>query len=266
MDYVKSVSWLAGVATVVALGNALPAYAETVAPLPEAAVEAANPEPVAEVLPAAEVEMPVVEADPAEATIADVETTASLLVEEVSLESFQVSDTNLLAFDNAGIQSALVNTDTQSVPALGDGVELAQARGYGGVSPAYLGVGGNFGFGNPDSAIGDFGAVVISKISLGPRFSLRPGFFISERYTNFAIPLTYNFNLLRAGGFRFQPYLGAGVDVPFNGNTALMLNAGADVPISRDFTLNGSANFRVTSGFGFGVSVGVGYNFPFIFQ
>ncbi|NJL47473.1 MAG: hypothetical protein HC929_08225 [Leptolyngbyaceae cyanobacterium SM2_5_2] len=249
----------------VAAGQALPAYAESEAAQAEIVVEASLPA-TADIIPTAEAAPAVVEATPAESTLPEAETAASFLVEDVSLESFQVSDTNLLAFDQAGIESALVDSDAQVAPDLSEGVELAQARGYSGVSPAYLGVGGNFGFGDPDSAIGDFGFNVISKISLGPRFSLRPGFFISERFTNFAIPLTYNFNLLRAGGFRFQPYVGAGVDVPFNGNTALMVNAGADVPISRDFTLNTAANFRVTSGFGFGLSVGVGYNFPFIFE
>ncbi len=275
MNYAKSMALLAGLATLAAVGNTLPAYAHNHVSGAEAAAEATLPA-TTDVAPTTEAELPVVEAETAPianvdleaeaASIADAETTASLLVEEVSLESFQVRDASLLAFDQAGIESALVETDAQAAPALTDGIELAQARGYGGVSPAYLGVGGNLGFGDPDSAIGDFGFNVISKISLGPRFSLRPGFFISERFTNFAIPLTYNFNLLRAGGFRFQPYVGAGVDVPFNGNTALMLNAGADVPISRDFTLNTAANFRITSGFGFGLSVGVGYNFPFIFE
>jgi hypothetical protein len=182
--------------------------------------------------------------------------------------AFQVADEALVSFDNAGLQAALNDSITEAAPALSEGVELAQSsrRPYADVSPAYLGVAGNVGFGDPDSAIGDFGVNVISKISLGPRFSLRPGFFISERFTNFAIPLTYNFNTVSASGVRFQPYVGAGVDVPFNGNTALMLNAGADVPISRAFTLNAATNVRVTSGFGLGLSLGVGYNFPFVFE
>ncbi|MEB3289499.1 MAG: hypothetical protein VKI82_06260, partial [Leptolyngbya sp.] len=122
------------------------------------------------------------------------------------------------------------------------------------------------GFGNPRSAVGDFGVNVISKVSLGPRFALRPGFTFSERFTSFTVPLTYNFNTLSARGVRFQPYVGAGVDVPFNGTTALMLNAGADVPISRVFTLNAATNVRVTGGFGLGLSLGVGYNLPFVFR
>jgi hypothetical protein len=46
----------------------------------------------------------------------------------------------------------------------------------------------------------------------------------------------------------------------------ILIDAGADIPISRDFTINTAANMRVTGGFGLGLSVGVGYNFPFIFE
>ncbi|MEO1069693.1 MAG: beta-Ig-H3/fasciclin, partial [Cyanobacteria bacterium J06638_6] len=133
--------------------------------------------------------------------------------------------------------------------------------------PAYLGVGGNIGIGNRgQTGVSSFGFNVISKISLGPRFSLRPGVTITNDRSSFTIPLTYNFNTLSFSGFRAQPYVGAGVDVPTSGDVGLLVNAGADVPISRDFTLNGAANFRVTSGFGLGISLGVGYNFPFIFE
>ncbi|NJL45289.1 MAG: hypothetical protein HC922_05135 [Leptolyngbyaceae cyanobacterium SM2_3_12] len=206
--------------------------------------------------PAPVVEVPVAEVE--ETTAAD------LLNQPTAIQGNE----GFLAFESAGIDSALNNASVEATPSMTEGIDLAQVtRGtYGGVAPAYLGVGGNLGIGDPDSALGDFGFAVISKISLGPRFSLRPNFFISERFTNFTIPLTYNFNTLSMGGFRFQPYVGAGADIPFNGNVALLLNAGADVPISRDFTVNTAANFRVTSGFGLGLTVGLGYNFPFIFQ
>ncbi len=302
MVHLKSLSALASVAAAATLISALPAQASVETLPTETLTEVATPdvvEPLAaeitdlgatlvEVIPTdavAEVpmaEVPMAEIPTAEiptegtselveAIPADAATTAGLLTEPAVPVAFQISEDALISFDNAGLQSALNESITESAPTLDEGVEgveLAQSsrRGYASVSPAYLGVAGNVGFGDPDSAIGDFGVNVISKISLGPRFSLRPGFFISERFTNFAIPLTYNFNVLSARGVRFQPYVGAGVDVPFNGNTALMLNAGADVPISRAFTLNAATNVRVTSGFGLGFSLGVGYNLPFIFE
>lgn len=299
MVHLKSLSALASVAAAATLVSALPAQAN-VETLPTATLtEVVTPdltEPLAaettdlgetlvEVIPTESVaEVPLAEVPMAEVPLAEIPTegasewveaiptnaatTAGLLTESAIPVAFQISDEALISFDNAGLQAALNESITESAPTLDEGVELAQSsrRGYASVSPAYLGVAGNVGFGDPDSAIGDFGVNVISKISLGPRFSLRPGFFISERFTNFAIPLTYNFNVLSARGVRFQPYVGAGVDVPFNGNTALMLNAGADVPISRAFTLNAATNVRVTSGFGLGFSLGVGYNLPFVFQ
>ncbi|MFH7243829.1 MAG: hypothetical protein ACHWZW_13375 [Spirulina sp.] len=280
MAYLKSLSALAGVAAAATLISALPAQAEGNPLSTEAVVEVITldatetlatetldqGEVVSEIIPTGVISE--TSAELAEAIPADAATTATLLTESAAPVAFQVTDDALISFDNAGLQAALNDSITEAAPALNEGVELAQSsrRGYDAVSPAYLGVAGNVGFGDPDSAIGDFGVNVISKISLGPRFSLRPAFFISERFTNFAIPLTYNFNTIAARGVRFQPYVGAGVDVPFNGNTALMLNAGADVPISRTFTLNAATNVRVTSGFGLGFSLGVGYNFPFIFE
>lgn len=291
MAYLKHLSCLASLAAVAAVVSALPAQAGVEMVGTEVSTEViadaiVDVETIGEVAETGtRVEAEVVDAEAGDIEIvtleapnleADLEvaedfsganapaTSASILLDNPAEVSFQISEDHLLSFNNAGLQATLDSTNAT----LNEGIELAQAsrRGYGSISPAYLGVGGNLGFGDPDSAIGDFAFNVISKVSLSPRFSLRPGFFISERFTNFAVPLTYNFNTTRIRNFLFQPYVGAGVDVPFNGNTALMLNAGADVPISRDFTLNGVANFRVTSGFGVGISLGVGYNFPFIFE
>ncbi len=281
MAYFKSWSALAGVAALASVATALPAQAEALALETQDMLSvAAVTEPVEAIAPAAltdataTAEEPtapapeVVALDTVEVIPADAPTTAALLAEPAVPVAFQVSDETLVSLNDAGLQSALNGVAPEALPAVGEGLELAQSgrRPYASVSPAYLGVAGNVGFGDPDSAIGDFGVNVISKISLGPRFALRPGFFISERFTNFAVPITYNFNTSSIRGVRFQPYVGAGVDVPFNGNTALMLNAGADVPISRAFTLNAATNVRVTSGFGLGISLGVGYNIPLIFQ
>jgi hypothetical protein len=171
-------------------------------------------------------------------------------------------------FQAADIQSALLAATVEPAAEISDTVNLAQSTSspYGGVAPAYLGVGGNIGIIEDGSAIGQFGFAVISKISLGPRFALRPSFLISEDWTSFTIPLTYNFNTMALGGFRFQPYVGAGVDIPFGNDVGVLIDAGADIPISRDFTLNTAANFKVSGGFNMGLMFGVAYNFPFIFE
>lgn len=136
---------------------------------------------------------------------------------------------------------------------------------YRGVAPFYVGVGGNIGIVDSDeTAVGDFGFNLISKISLGPRFSVRPTATFSEEDVSVAVPLTYNFNPLDLGEFSVYPAAGVGIDI--GDDIGLLLNGGIDVPISRQFTLNGQLNLRATNEVGLGISLGVGYNFPFFFE
>ncbi|PSR19567.1 hypothetical protein C8255_01460 [filamentous cyanobacterium CCP3] len=271
MAYLKRVSLALSLAAVA--GAASPALAQTqlsdleltdnvlaevnVAPaaVVESAVEAVEPVDAAATVDVAEVvQLEAVEISPGE---------ASLLAppEEAPLASNDL-------FAAGDIEAALLAATVEAAPAAADSVDLAQVTPTTvSVSPNYLGVGGNIGIGNRgQSALSSFGFNVISKISLGPRFSLRPGATITNDRSGFTIPLTYNFNTLSYGGFLAQPYVGAGVEIPTSGNVGLLLNAGADVPISSNFTLNGVANFRVTDGFALGIAVGVGYNFPFFFD
>lgn len=283
MDYLKSLSTLAGVIAAATLTSAVPAQAESL-----------SPEAQTMIVPLATEGASALEVVPA-----DVATTADLLAQPVTPAPFAASDETLLSFETADLEATLNGVLAQEItpeavmpeatptepvvtvePVVTESAmpeatstpldTVAQVpgsrRGYDYMPSAYLGAAGNVGFGNPESAIGDFGVNVISKISLGPRFALRPGFIFSERFTNFAVPLTYNFPTVAARGIGFQPYLGAGVDVPFNGETGLLVTAGADVPISRSFTLNAATNVRATSGFGLGISLGIGYNLPLFFD
>ncbi|WOD38218.1 hypothetical protein [Nodosilinea sp. E11] len=172
-------------------------------------------------------------------------------------------------FDTADIESALLAATIEVAPEATDSIDLAQAPAPGAVavSPAYFGVGGNIGLGDRgQSALSSFGFNIISKISLGPRFSVRAGATATNDRWSFTIPVTYNFNTISYEGFVAQPYVGAGVEIPTSGDLGLLINAGADIPISPSFTLNAASNFRVTSGFAMGISLGVGYNFPFFFD
>ncbi|MGG6238485.1 hypothetical protein ACQ4N7_07565 [Nodosilinea sp. AN01ver1] len=271
MAYLKRVSLALSLAAVA--GVAAPALAQTqlsdleltdnvlaevdVAPaaVAEPIVDAVEPVDAAETVDAAEVaQLEAVEISSSE---------ASLLV---SSEEAPLASNDL--FTAGDIESALLAATVEAAPEATDSIDLAQTTpATVSVSPNYLGVGGNIGIGNRgESALSSFGFNVISKISLGPRFSLRPGATITNDRSGFTIPLTYNFNTVSYGGFLAQPYVGAGVEIPTSGNLGLLLNAGADVPISRNFTLNGVANFRVTDGFALGISLGVGYNFPFFFD
>lgn len=272
MAYLKRVSLALSLAAVA--GAASPALAQTqlsdleltntvlaevdVAPAAVVAPPADAVEPVitAETADAAEVvQLQAVEISPAEASLL-------ALPEEAPLASNDL-------FTAGDIESALLAATVEAAPEATDSIDLAQAGRTTAVavSPNYLGVGGNIGIGNSgNSALADFGFNVISKISLGPRFSVRPGATITEGRSSFTIPITYNFNTVSYAGFLAQPYVGAGVEIPTSGDLGLLINAGADVPISSNFTLNGVANFRVTDGFALGISLGVGYNFPFFFD
>ncbi|ASC72917.1 hypothetical protein XM38_038770 [Halomicronema hongdechloris C2206] len=185
---------------------------------------------------------------------ADVETSAAALVRPSQPEQAQANSSDQVADLNQG-----------SVEVAQDIAQITSGA-YRGMPPAYLGVGGNIGIGDNDTAVGDFGFAVISKISLGPRFAVRPSFIFSEESTSLLAPVTYNFNVLNIRGFRVQPFLGVGADIDFDDDTNLLVDAGVDIPISRQFTLNATTNFSVTDDFGAGLVLGVAYNVPLFFE
>ncbi|HEY9763871.1 MAG TPA: hypothetical protein V6D07_15170 [Trichocoleus sp.] len=276
MSYNNRVALLMGLAALTAGGGALPASAnvatqDTASVIQSEAIEVAfessldlpTPKAPSEVAPLTLAQ----EATPAEAapTVADAS-------EETSVEADAATSATLLEIPEAVVtpdstEIALAPESVEFKPTLMEGDVLAQAtRGdFAGVAPNYLGIGGNLGL-SDSSPLSDMGFAVISKISLGTRFSVRPAAVIAEGGTSFLIPATFNFSPTTFGGFTAQPYVGAGVDIPTRGDLGLLVNAGVDVPISSTFTLNATSNFRLTSGFGLGIIVGVGYNFPGFFE
>ncbi|WP_008318318.1 hypothetical protein [Leptolyngbya sp. PCC 6406] len=198
------------------------------------------------------VEVVATEAEPIEAAAADEETATAIAALEIS-EPLVIDET--------------VSTSAGSLLLADQQVAQVTRPLYEGVTPFYLGVGGNIGIvESGQSAVGDFGFSIISKVSFGPRFAIRPSFTISEKRTSLAVPITYNFSPLQVRGINVYPFLGAGVDVGFNGGTGFLVNGGVDIPISQQFTLNAQTNWRVSSDFGLGIILGVGYNFPFFFE
>lgn len=184
-------------------------------------------------------------------------------------------DSAELTFDGAATSAeaffeATETAETSETAADEDGQKVAQLAQvtrplYRGAAPFYVGIGGNIGaIESDESAVGDFSFTIISKISLGPRFSVRPLGSFSEDDVSVAIPLTYNFNPIDIADFNLYPSAGVGVDI--GDEIGLLVNGGVDLPISRDFTLNGQINWRATSDTGLGISFGVGYNFPFFFE
>ncbi|MEO0824493.1 MAG: hypothetical protein AAFX95_15840 [Cyanobacteria bacterium J06639_16] len=203
-----------------------------------------------------------------------VETEAEAEVAEISSEPAA----DALVHDEAVTTSASLLLQSDEILALietpaadreaADGPEvLAQSTAplYRGIAPAYLGVGGNIGIIDSDeSGTGDFAFSLFGKVSLGPRFSVRPALFVSEDDTSLAIPITFNFSPLQLYGFTVAPFVGGGVDI--SGDTGALVNAGIDVPISQQFTLTAQGNFRVSNDSGLGLLLGVAYNIPLFFE
>jgi hypothetical protein len=131
---------------------------------------------------------------------------------------------------------------------------------------SYVGIGGNIGIGNGDTALGRGSFSVISKIGLTRNFSARPSVLFGDS-TTILIPVTYDFNFGEGPtsnlGFSAAPYLGAGVAISTgnNSNVGLLLTGGIDVPLSSQFTATAAINASVTGNAAVGLLVGVGYNF-----
>ena len=167
--------------------------------------------------------------------------------------------------------------DTEIV--LNESQTLAQTdldirRGTDGV-PNYLGIGINIGLTEEDddanndggqTALGDAGFVINSKIGLSRNLSLRPGVIIGDDAL-FMVPLTYDFLIPRVDPFepvRFAPFLGGGVALSTDSddNIGFLLTGGVDVPLSRSFVANGSINIGfIEDQTDVGIILGVGYTF-----
>jgi hypothetical protein len=129
---------------------------------------------------------------------------------------------------------------------------------------SYIGIGGNIGIGG-ETALGDFGFTVFSKIGLSRRFSVRPAVVFSGD-TDILLPLTFDFPIQAEPFERINlaPYAGAGVIITTNSdsNIGLLLSGGVDLPISEQFTATAGLNLGFnTDTVGVGIILGIGYNF-----
>jgi len=172
----------------------------------------------------------------------------------------------LLAEDGSQLQMFDSGVFESSPVEASDSLEMAQGRRrVQGTAPGsdFIGIGASFGY------VDDVSAAIISKISVADRVAIRPSVTIGD---NFAVlvPLTYNFTqATNVGGVQVSPYAGAGASWANenrieNGQVVsdlhLLLSAGVDVPISRQFTLNAQANLGLLNNTEFGGTIGVGYN------
>ncbi|MBE9126158.1 MULTISPECIES: hypothetical protein [unclassified Coleofasciculus] len=145
-------------------------------------------------------------------------------------------------------------------------------RGTRGV-PSYIGVGGNIGLSDEDdedegeTALGEPGFVINSKIGLTPTLSVRPSVIFGDDVV-FMIPLTYDFAIPTEDPFepvRVAPFAGGGLilSTDDNNNIGFLVTGGVDVPISSSFVANASLNVGfIEDTTDFGLILGVGYTFP----
>lgn len=131
---------------------------------------------------------------------------------------------------------------------------------------SYIGVGGNIGVGDGDTALGEGSFAIISKIGLTRVVSVRPSLLVEDDVT-ILLPVTYDFSsgVLPTGelGFRAAPYVGIGpaISTGDGASVDLLLTGGVDVPLSRQFTATAALNATVTGNVAVGLLIGVGYNF-----
>jgi len=278
MAYTKHVPLALGLIAFTAAGTALPAAANSAPTMDTAVSNQSDSKLVTHFTQVANdidaLDQATITPQPASIDMAGAATDTIQAAPQVSSTSLSALDTTVETSADSLIQpsqpkaEADINADTLNQGAVEVAQDIAQVtRGaYQGMPPAYFGVGGNIGIGDNDTAVGDFGFAVISKISLGPRFAVRPSLIVSEDTTSLLAPLTFNFSVLNIEGFRVQPFVGVGADIDFDDDTNLLVDAGVDIPISQQFTLNATTNFSVTDDFGAGLVLGVAYNIPLFFE
>ena len=130
---------------------------------------------------------------------------------------------------------------------------------------SYIGIGANIGL-DGTSALGDGNFVVISKVGLTKKISLRPAAVLGDD-TMFLVPLTYDFSLNAADPFTeplpIAPYIGAGaaIETGDDSETAFLVTGGVDVPLNSQFTANAAISAAFFDDTDIGLMLGVGYNF-----
>ncbi|MEL7502616.1 MAG: hypothetical protein AAFN18_09120 [Cyanobacteria bacterium J06554_6] len=172
-----------------------------------------------------------------------------------------------IAQDHLSMTTEEARTSAPTAAELGnEPIELTQRRRRDqqvGVAPHFIGAGGNIGFSDEDNAVGDFGFAIISKYSFSDKLSVRPSVIFSDN-TAILVPLTYNFTGTNfdVGPTTLVPYIGGGVafSTGDDSETSGLVSAGVDLPISRQFTINGQANLSVFNDTAFGIQLGLGYN------
>ena len=118
-----------------------------------------------------------------------------------------------------------------------------------------------------DTALGENGFTVFSKIGLTNNFSFRPSVTIKDKAA-FLIPLTIDFPIQSSNVFRKPktiaiPYLGGGAVVTTGDDSSveLLITGGVDVPLSDKFTATAGVDIGFSDDTDVGLKFGIGYSF-----
>ncbi|MGC1308668.1 MAG: hypothetical protein WA885_15695 [Phormidesmis sp.] len=202
-----------------------------------------------------------------EAVSTETVSTEAVLTETASTENSYSAEALMPAdAESMTVQPVAEGAETVTYPVEGS-TELAQARRRTRntvLGSDFIGIGADFGYAD------DVSFAVISKLSLNEQIAVRPSVLVGDGFS-VLVPVTYEFNRFSTdvGGFQLRPYAGVGasyVDDDNDENFNLLVAAGADVPLSQQFTLNAQANLGLFNDTDFGVTVGVGYNFGRAFR
>lgn len=134
---------------------------------------------------------------------------------------------------------------------------------------SYIGVALNLGL-DGDTALGDTGFTVISKIGFTNTIAVRPSVIVEEDPT-ILIPITYEFSLQPVDAFEetlpIAPYAGAGIGITTGdgGEVGFLLTGGVDYSITPEFTATAAVNVGFFDDTEIGILLGVGYTFPNLF-
>jgi hypothetical protein len=137
--------------------------------------------------------------------------------------------------------------------------------------PSYVGVGGNIGLGDGDTALGEGSFAVFSKIGILPYLSVRPSVLVSDNPT-ILLPVTFDFipgitPAVEGGteriGFRASPFIGAGIAISTGDDSSVdfLATGGVDIPFAERFTGTASVSASLFDNPAVGLLLGVGYNF-----
>jgi hypothetical protein len=137
--------------------------------------------------------------------------------------------------------------------------------------PSYIGVGGNIGLGDGDTALGETSFAIFSKIGITSNISARPAVLIEDNPT-ILLPVTLDFipavtNITEdvSGdlGVRVSPYVGAGIAISTGDDSTVnfLATGGVDVPITENVSGTLAVNATLFDNPAVGLLLGVGYNF-----